>query len=124
MSLLSKYEFIEKTADSSEHHDFISNKVMTAGCPINRILPPEKQQLLFQNLGIPAGLVHYDTQRKWDVYSFSGKGGEKESVMDGGMGAGIIGENHFNNLFYMISDEHASAKSANRSSNNKTKRRG
>ena len=122
MSLLSKYEFIEKTADSSEHHDFISNKVMTAGCPINKILPFEKQQLLFQNLGIPAGLVHYDTQRKWDVYSFSPRGGESlhvggESLHD------VIDESHFNNLFYMISNEHDEHASNNRSSN-KTRKKG
>jgi hypothetical protein len=142
MSLLSKYEFAEKENKYTHHSDsdsIFNNKIMTAGCPINKILPRDKQQLIFNNLGIPAGLVYYQNQRKWDVYSmFDGGNAKKKELdeeddeedaeedeeaqdkkykMDGGMGKGVLSEKEFNTLFHLISIENS-----NRNTKNKTQK--
>jgi len=82
---------------------------MAAGCPLNKILPLEKQSILFQNLGIPAGLVNYQNQKKWDVYSQfrGGEDDDDDSKKDRTYGGAIMSESDFNNLFHLISIEHS-----------------
>jgi hypothetical protein len=125
MSLLSKYEFIERKDPSVFQNSAVNESFMAAGCPLNKILPSEKQSILFQNLGIPAGLVKYQNQMKWDVYG-PFKGGKDENAGEDDddddeddddegegdkkyktEGGSVISEFDFNNLFHLISIEHS-----------------